>query len=110
MGVTFSVVCLKVQCMSRSHYSQQRARRTPPHVCLRDLRLAVGLTLDEVRTRIAEENPDLHPTRGALSAIESGTRGASAQMLNAIASAYGLEPGAITTDYTPRVLSEDVPA
>ena len=91
-------------------YQPQRARRTPPHVCLRDLRLAVGLTLDDVRTRIAEENPDLQPTRGALSAIESGTRGASAQMLDAIASAYGLEPGAVTTDYTPRVLNEDVPA
>ena len=95
-------------------YDQQREKRTPPHVPLAALRAAVGLTLDQVCERIAEENPRLSPTRGAISAIEHGHRGASAQMLAALCSAYGLPVGAITTDYLPRdretPVREDVPA
>jgi len=40
--------------------------------------------------------------RGTLSAIESGTRGASVQMLDALAVAYGMDPGDIVTDFAPR--------
>jgi transcriptional regulator with XRE-family HTH domain len=90
-------------------YDQQRAKRTPPHVSLADLRAAVGLTLDQVCDRITQEFPELAPTRGAISAIELGHRGASAQMLAALCAAYGLPLGAITTDYEPRQ-REAVPA
>ncbi|WP_163540800.1 helix-turn-helix domain-containing protein [Occultella kanbiaonis] len=86
----------------RSKYEAQRPRRTPPHVGLGALRAACGLTIDQVIARIREEFPELNPTRGAISAIENGHRGASVQMLTALCAAYGLPSGAITTNYTPR--------
>lgn len=91
------------QTPAQRHYERRRPRQTPPHVSLRDLRAAKGLTLDDVRARIAEEHPGMTVTRGALSAIESGTRGVSPVMLDALCSAYGLPSGAITTDYQPRM-------
>lgn len=84
-----------------NRYAGQRKKKSPPHVSLRSLRAACGLTLDQVCERIREDFPEIAPTRGALSAIESGTRGPSAPMLNALCAAYGLEPGAIVTDYEP---------
>lgn len=42
------------------------------------------------------------PARGTLSAIESGQRGASTEMLRAIEQAYALPAGMVTTDYKPR--------
>ena len=86
----------------RSKYEAQRPRRTPPHVSLASLRAATGLTIDQVITRIEQEFPEIRPTRGAISAIENGHRGASVQMLAALCAAYGLPDGAITTDYEPR--------
>jgi transcriptional regulator with XRE-family HTH domain len=91
----------------RAKYTQQRARKNPPHVGLADVRKALGLTLDQVIDRIQAQFPELRPTRGALSAIEQGHRGASDQMLQALCAGYGLAPGAITTDYTPRSASKD---
>lgn len=41
-------------------------------------------------------------TKGALSAIETGLRGASAHTLRALEHAYGLQRGAIVTTYEPR--------
>ena len=79
----------------------------PPHVSLGELRAALGLTIDQVCARVAEEMPgEKPPTRGAISAIENGHRGVSAQMLTALTAAYGLRPGAITTDYEPRSFVE----
>jgi transcriptional regulator with XRE-family HTH domain len=40
--------------------------------------------------------------RGTISAIESGLRGPSQQMLDALAIAYGMKPGDIVTDFEPR--------
>lgn len=85
-----------------TRYDKQRPHRTPPHVSLGVLRVAMGLTLDQVCERVSEEFPELRVTRGHLSAIENGHRGASAQLLNALALAYGIEPTKITTDYAPR--------
>jgi len=82
-------------------YDRQRAKVTPPHVTLGDLRAATGMTLDAVCERL-EEATGITLTRGALSAIESGTRGASAPILAGLSIAYGLRLNAITTDYTPR--------
>lgn len=65
-----------------------------------------GLTLEQVAAAVTDileiQPPEKAVTRGAISAIESGLRGASVQMLDAIAVAYGLEPGDLTTDYAPR--------
>jgi len=82
-------------------YNQQRPLTTPPHVSLGDLRAAVGLTLDQLAEHIAETGHP-KPSRGHLSAIESGLRGPSNELLNALALAYGLRPGSVTTTYEPR--------
>ena len=90
-------------------YTNQRERRTPPHVSLRDLRTVSGKTLDEICALASEElrNP---LTRGALSAIENGHRGASAEVLRALEVAYGIGVGSLNTDYEPREWREAVPA
>lgn len=80
-------------------YDSQRPRRTPPHVSIGALRNAIGLTLDEACARASEYGPSL--TRGALSGIENGHRGASRQTLAALEQAYGLRAGDLTTDYSP---------
>lgn len=86
---------------TRHQLTHQRAKVTPPRIALGDLRVAVGITLDELVKRI-EETAGITTTRGALSAIENGHRGASASLLQAIALAYGLRPDAIGTEYVPR--------
>lgn len=94
------------------NYDAQRPRMTPPHVSLATLRAAVGLTIDELIGKIAEDLPPeiKPPTRGAISAIENGHRGASAQMLDLIAGAYGLPTGSITTEYVPRIRGDQAVA
>ena len=87
---------------AKRRYSQQRRKTTPPHVSLKTLRVALGLTLHEVTLRVEEITGD-RPTKGALSAIENGHRGISAELLAALERAYNLEPGSITTTYKPRV-------
>lgn len=83
---------------------QVPARRvTPPHVSLKSLRRACGLTIDELAARVETTTGRKAPSRGALSAIENGVRGASGQLLADIAAAYGLAPEEITTTYLPRV-------
>lgn len=91
-----------------SKYDTQRDRRTPPHVSLGDLRTVSGKTLDQV-CEAASETLGRPLTRGALSAIENGHRGASREVLAALEIAYGLRPDSITTDYAPRS-REAVPA
>lgn len=99
-----------IQGMAKPNYSSQRMKRTPPHVSVRHLRDAVGLTLDALAERIEEETGRTY-TRGALSAIELGHRGASTQALTDIAMAFGIPADALRTDYVPRNVSvEDVPA
>jgi transcriptional regulator with XRE-family HTH domain len=85
-----------------SKYENQRPRRIPPHVSLVHLRAAAGLTIDQLIARMQQEFPELQTTRGAISAIEHGHRGASEQMLAALCAAYGLPADAIVTDYQPR--------
>lgn len=82
-------------------YDKQRTRKVPPHVSLGDLRAVSGKTLDQICALVTEEMGRPF-TRGALSAIENGHRGASRPVLTALEVAYGLRPGALTTDYTPR--------
>ncbi len=68
---------------------------------LGDLRSVSGKTLDEV-CEAASEVLGKALTRGALSAIENGHRGASEPVLAALEVAYGLRSGALTTNYVPR--------
>lgn len=78
----------------------ERPRKVPPHVAIGDLRRATGLTLDELCERMTEITGHSY-TRGAISAIEIGIRGASVDTLQAIALAYGLAPNALRTNYQP---------
>lgn len=82
-------------------YTRQRNPKIPPHVSVGVLRRVSGLKLDEVCDQIEEITGD-RPTKGALSAIENGHRGASAELLAALEVVYGLQPGDITTTYVPR--------
>lgn len=91
-----------------TQYDMQRPRKTPPHISLPDVRYISGKTLDEV-CAAASEVLDKPLTRGALSAIENGLRGASPRVLAALEVAYGLRPGSLVTDYEPRT-REAVPA
>ena len=58
---------------------------------IRHLRLAHGWTLDQVRFRISEITETAPLSRGSLSAIETGARGASIEVLAALARIYDLE-------------------
>lgn len=84
-----------------TRYPPQRPRKVPPHVSLSDVRYISGKTLDQV-CAAASEVLDRPLTRGALSAIENGHRGASAKVLTALEVAYGLRPGSLVTNYEPR--------
>ncbi|MFH5209221.1 helix-turn-helix domain-containing protein [Antrihabitans sp. NCIMB 15449] len=82
-------------------YSRQRNPKVPPHVSIGIVRRISGLTLDEVCDRVEEITGD-RPTKGALSAIENGHRGASQQLIAALGQAYQLPAGSISTTYQPR--------
>lgn len=85
----------------RSKYQSQREPKTPPHVPVKYLRVAANLSIDAVIDRIHEETGRRY-TRGAISAIENGHRGASCEVLEALEAALSLPIGAISTDYEPR--------
>lgn len=85
----------------RSKYQNQRESKTPPHVPLKYVRLAANLSIDDVIASIQEETGRRY-TRGAISAIENGHRGASSEILEAFELAYKLPLGSISTDYVPR--------
>jgi hypothetical protein len=81
--------------------SDQREPKPPPYVPVRYVRIAAGLTLEDVSLTI-EETTGRKYGKGTLSAIESGTRGASSELLEALEVAYNLPAGSIKTDYAPR--------
>lgn len=84
-------------------YDRQRQPKTPPHTSLRNLRRVSGMTLEQVAEAATEILGKERPmNRGSISAIESGIRGASHEVLDALAVVYGLDPGDIVTDYEPR--------
>lgn len=83
--------------------ANNRAKIAPPVVPLAVLRKGKGITLQAVCDHINEEFDFPAPVeRGTISAIENGHRGGSSQMLAAIASALGIEPALIDTNYQPR--------
>lgn len=79
-----------------------RQPKPPPHVPIRYLRIAAKLTIDDVIARISAETGHAY-SRGAISAVENGHRGASSDLLQALELVYDLPPGAIDTAYTPRL-------
>lgn len=87
--------------MANHRYADQRVKVIPPHVSIGDLRRALGLTLDQVCERF-EDATGAQITKGALSGIENGHRGASASVLAGLAAVYGLPVGAVSTTYQPR--------
>lgn len=96
-----------------SKYDKQRQAKNPPHFALKHARAIAGITAEELCRRIHEEDPTQNPTRGTISLIESGARGASPRMLAAICAAYGLPPEALVTDYKPvrrRTYDDDLEA
>lgn len=99
-------VCPTVKGMTatlgnRRQYKPPREGKTPPHASLRVLRIVADLTLEDVAERIAQHFPEMNVSRGTLSAIESGGRGASPLMLRALEMAYGIPEGSLTTAYEP---------
>lgn len=81
--------------------SNNRQHVLAPYIPLEVLRKKMRLTLTAVATRIFEET-GVPTDRGTLSAIEHGHRGASREMIEALAAVYGIEPTCIDTQYTPR--------
>lgn len=90
---------------TRRQYDRQRAAKTPPHASIKFVRMAAKLTIDETLERIRQETGVTY-TRGAISAVENGHRGASAELVEALEIAYGLPAGSIDTQYQPRMSPE----
>lgn len=96
----------------RSKYHDQRELKVPPHVPIKYIRLAAKLSIDDVIAKIETETGRRY-TRGSISAIENGHRGASFEILEALEAAYSLPVGAISTNYAPqapRTKKQQVPA
>lgn len=86
--------------MPRTDYDKQRPKQDPPVATLADIRAAVGLTQTAVCEQVAAITNKTF-TKGALSALETGHRGASAETLAAIEVALRLKPGALIVNYAP---------
>lgn len=84
-----------------SKYAKQRPKVPAPVVTLAATRKAMGVTLQTVCDRINEEH-GFKVDRGTISGVELGYRGASTQLLTAIADALGIPVEAIDTKYEPR--------
>lgn len=86
--------------MSQAPTPDRREKVPPPFVALADLRGALGLTLDAVCEQVRAIT-DQSFTRGALSAIELGHRGASPETLSALEVVLRIKPGRLRTGYWP---------
>lgn len=87
--------------MIKATSKRDRAPKAPPCVPIRYVRQAANLTLDEVSLRLKETTGRIYG-KGTLSAVESGMRGASSELLEALEVAYDLPAGSIQTEYQPR--------
>ena len=81
-------------------YTHQRRPVVPPKIGLAALRRCSGLTQAEVAQQVAAkiEKPFYS---GALSNIEKGHRGASAEVLAALEQVFKLAPGELEVEYEP---------
>lgn len=81
-------------------YDNQRPKVQPPMVRLGDVRASHGLTQEAVCQQVkAITNKSF--TKGALSAIEQGHRGASTETLAALEVALRLPAGSLRVTYEP---------
>ncbi|QWY79506.1 helix-turn-helix DNA-binding domain protein [Gordonia phage BoyNamedSue] len=86
-----------------SKYRNQRKPVAAPMVSLAVARKLSGKTLQDVCDHINREFQfEKRVERGTISAIENGHRGASVEMLVAIASALRITADDIDTQYVPR--------
>ncbi len=98
-----TVANVPIKPQRNGKYANQRAKVPVPMVPLAVARKAQGITLQAVCDHINQEHFFSKPVeRGTISAIENGHRGASSQMLAAIADALGISPAEIDTAYEPR--------
>ncbi|MEV0367572.1 helix-turn-helix domain-containing protein [Nocardia fusca] len=72
-----------------------------PHISLHGARLIAGLTIEQLIDRIEAETGRRY-SRGSISAVENGHRGASIELLRALEIVYGLPSDSIDTAYQPR--------
>jgi transcriptional regulator with XRE-family HTH domain len=86
---------------ARPKRENQRKAKLPPRVPIKFIRLAAHLSIDAVIARIHQHTGRTY-SRGSISAIENGHRGASSEILEALEVAYSLPLGSISTDYVPR--------
>ncbi|WP_207558472.1 helix-turn-helix transcriptional regulator [Mycobacteroides abscessus] len=89
---------------NRNRYRMQRDNVGIPVVSLAVLRKSLNITLQAVCDHINDNDESEKPNRverGTISAIENGHRGASVEMLAAIADALKIPVEAIQTDYVP---------
>lgn len=97
--------------MARKIADQGRASKRPPvgapSIPLAALRKRLGLTLEGVCERIGEDTGRWHKP-ATLSAIENGHRGASLEMIEALAGVYEVDPEDIETAYAPRHRTREV--
>lgn len=77
-----------------------RPRMQPPFVDLASVRRLVGLTQTDVCAKV-EAVIGKTFTKGALSAIETGQRGASPEVLAALQTALGIHAGDLQTAWEP---------
>lgn len=99
----------KTTAIEGGRYANQRPNTPVPVVPIGVLRKALKLTLQDVCDHINAEQTFAKPVeRGTISAIENGHRGASAQMLTAIADALGIHVTDVDTAYEPRTWRGDV--
>lgn len=92
-----------IQSQSRTKYRNQRKPVSIPVVPLVVARKLANKTLQDVCDHINDEFEfPKKVERGTISAIENGHRGASVEMLIAIASALSISADDINTQYEPR--------
>lgn len=87
---------------SSNAYENERNRKrvTPPLVPLAAIRSALGLTQEALCVKVSAVTNETF-TKGALSAIELGYRGASAETLAALEVALRLPAGSLVVGYQP---------
>lgn len=86
--------------MTQIEYDKQRRKVQAPLVPLSALRAALGMKQAEVCNGV-EAITDKSFTKGALSAIENGHRGASAETLAALETVLRLPAGSLVVNYEP---------
>jgi transcriptional regulator with XRE-family HTH domain len=79
----------------------RRPRVSAPYIPLAVLRQKMHLTQVDVCELIYKQT-GIRPERATISAIEQGHRGASVELIEALAQVYEIDPSVIDTAYTPR--------